>query len=160
MVGNRVLRRAGTVVAIAAMQASLFAAVASGPAAARRNDFRLCADELVAAGIAPAAAADACGKALLPDELSLCVLGMVDGANIAADFALDNCFRVRRPDELATCVLEIDDALEPESPTTVVESCRKSLLPLRFADCVVGVGDREGLAATDALETCLAADKP
>lgn len=158
MFANRFWTRALAVGAIATMQAGFSIAIASGPAAAKRNPFGICTEELLFVGIDTNTAAAACGRALVPDELSLCVLSMVEDAGIDAGFALDNCFRVRRPEELATCTLEIDEALLPEDPTVVVDSCRRSALPLRFSDCVVGVGIEADLSVSAALKNCLAAD--
>ncbi len=159
MSGDRILKQVGTVSAIMALQVGLVATVANSSAAAEQSEFLQCADELVIAGLTPRAAAEACSKALKPEELSLCVLSMVDGADVPTAFATESCFGVRRPDELATCVLEIDEVFLPDDPRSVVESCRKSLLPLRFSDCVVGVGIGGELATADALELCLAIDK-
>ena len=155
---NRFWQRATTVGAIATLQFGLSLAITNQPSAAKRNPFGVCTEELLAVGLDADTAAAACGRALLPDELSLCVVSIAVDAGVDAGFALDNCFRVRRPDELAACALEIDEVLLPEDPATVVDSCRRSILPLRFSDCVVGVGLGAELDINAALENCLAAD--
>lgn len=158
MFANRFWQRAATIGAIATLQLGLSVAIARQPAAARRNPFGVCTEELLDIGLDADTVAAACGRALLPDELSLCVVSIVEDAGIDASFALDNCFRVRRPDELAACALEIDETFLPKDPTAAVDSCRRSILPLRFADCVVGVGLGADLTIDAALENCLAAD--
>lgn len=159
MVANRFWQRATAVGAIATLQLGLSLAIASKPvAAAKGNPFGVCTEELLSIGIGTDTAVEACSRALLPDELSLCAIGIVEKAGADAAFALDNCFRVRRPDELAICALEIDEAFMSADPTVVVDSCRRSILPLRFADCVIGVGLGADIAVDTALQNCLAAD--
>ncbi|MEO0947751.1 MAG: hypothetical protein AAFY11_06345 [Cyanobacteria bacterium J06641_5] len=159
MFASQCWQRATSVGAIATLQLGLSVAIVSQPAAAaKENPFGVCTEELLAVGFDNNTVAAACGRALLPDELSLCVISIVQDANVDAAFALDNCFRVRRPDELAVCALEIDEAFMLEDPTAVVDSCRRSILPLRFSDCVTGVGLGADVTVDTALKNCLAAD--
>lgn len=124
------------------------------------DEFRVCAEELNQAGLTPDEASAACADAIHPKDLSLCVLSMNQEVGVAANEALSNCFRDRRPVELATCVIEINDFLEVDNLTTIVENCRRSVLPLRYSGCVVGLLDTEGeeIAPQKAVEDCISAE--
>ncbi|MBE9156966.1 hypothetical protein IQ265_09010 [Nodosilinea sp. LEGE 06152] len=121
------------------------------------NDYEACANTLVGAGLDGLAAAGACGKALNPTDLSSCTLDVARVADINADQALLACQSDRRPRELATCVSDIHQGLEVANSTAVLNSCRRSVLPLRYSDCVVGVATAANLAVADSLQQCSAA---
>ncbi|ERN41105.1 hypothetical protein KR51_00023670 [Rubidibacter lacunae KORDI 51-2] len=154
---NRYVRRT-TFGAFAALQIGWMAVALYAPAAnAKRNPFRTCSKELLEAGLSSDDASAACGQALIPDDLSLCVLSMNKDAGVAAEAALSACFQVRRPLELATCVLEINDRV-PVELDIAVENCQRSLLPLRFSDCVVGVVELATEPAEIAVRDCISAE--
>ncbi|WP_052050190.1 hypothetical protein [Leptolyngbya sp. KIOST-1] len=71
--------------------------------------------------------------------------------------ALLACQSDRRPQDLASCVGTIHRSLAVTNSTAVLNNCRRSVLPLRFADCVVGVAAAADLAVTDSLRQCSAA---
>jgi len=79
---------------------------------------------------------------------------------VPAEDGLYNCYRDRRPLELATCVVEINEFLEADDTGIIVENCRRSLLPLRYSDCVVGLTNagEEAIAPVAAMEECISAD--
>ncbi len=148
--------------AIAAFQAGLFFMVSpTRPLqAATGDEFKICAQELQEAGLAPDEASAACADAIRPKDLSLCVLSMNQDVGIPAEEGLYNCYRDRRPLELATCVVEINERLEADDMGILVENCRRSILPLRYSDCVVGLtnAEEETIDPVVALEECISAD--
>ncbi|PSR17589.1 hypothetical protein C8255_11805 [filamentous cyanobacterium CCP3] len=121
------------------------------------NDYEACANSLIEAGLDGAAAAAACGKALNPADLSSCTLDVTGIGDINVEQALVACQSDRRPKELATCVSDIHQSLEVASSTAVLNGCRRSVLPLRFSDCVVGVATAAELAVVNSLLQCSAA---
>ncbi|NBD15627.1 MAG: hypothetical protein GVY04_05600 [Cyanobacteria bacterium] len=148
--------------AIAAFQAGLFFMVTpSRPLqAAVGDEFEICAEELQEAGLSPDEASAACADALRPKDLSLCVLSMNQEVGVPAEEGLYNCYRDRRPLELATCVVDINEFLEADDPGLIVENCRRSILPLRYSDCVIGLTNAEEatIDPVAALEECISAD--
>lgn len=121
------------------------------------NDYEACANTLIEAGLDGSAAAGACGKALNPTALSSCTLDVTRVAEVDATQALVACQSDRRPKELATCVGDIHQSLEVANSTAVLNGCRRSVLPLRYSDCVVGVATAAELAVVDSLLQCSAA---
>lgn len=121
------------------------------------NDFASCTSSLIDAGLEGSAAAGACGKALHPTDLSSCTLDITRVADVGADQALVACQSDRRPTELATCVSDIHRGLEVADSTAVLNNCRRSVLPVRFADCVVGIANAAALTTADSLNQCIAA---
>ena len=119
------------------------------------NNYRACAGRLVNNDISPEAASQACAKALYPGRLSVCVTKIVKQTELEAKDALASCEQARRPRDLATCVVGISknnkEAVDPE----VFNFCGSSLLPVRFAQCVVGLQSEIDLASTEAMETCI-----
>jgi hypothetical protein len=103
------------------------------------------------------AAAGACGQALHPTDLASCTAGVTGTAEVSAEQALMACQSDRRPDELATCVTDIYGSLDVASATAVLNNCRLSVLPVRFADCVVGVADAASLTTAESMNQCIAA---
>lgn len=127
----------------------------------RTIDYETCASSLTDKGIADIDAADACAAALYPQDLAQCVSRIDDGTEITAIDALSGCRQVRRPLELATCVNEIDDAATDTESFLVLDNCRRSLLPIRYSACVVGLSREIDFSTPEALETCIAAgDRP
>lgn len=121
------------------------------------NDFEACTGTLIDAGIEATSAAGACGKALHPADVSSCTLDVTRAAAVDAEQALLACQSDRRPKELATCVSSIHRGLVVDNSTAVLNNCRRSTLPLRFADCVVGVANAAALATVDSMTQCSAA---
>lgn len=130
-------------------------------AATSKNDFRICTSELARARIAPEAAADACAATLYPKDLAVCVYKINQETNIAAANALPWCAAVRRPRELAICVVNINTRTQGTASEAVLENCRRSLLPVRFAECVVGLNRGIDFSATQAMGYCIdGSDRP
>lgn len=121
------------------------------------NDFESCASRLIGAGIAGPEAAGACGQALYPVDLASCTVDVIGVAEVDAEQALVACQSDRRPQELATCVSDIHQGLEVANSTAVLNNCRRSVLPVRFSDCVVGVATAASLAVADSMGQCIAA---
>lgn len=127
-------------------------------ATANSNEFKTCAAELLRANISRNLAAQVCAEALYPEDLSLCVLKINAQTPIIADEALYSCQRVRRPLELASCVVDINQYTQNPEVLLVLDRCRRSLLPLRFSECVIGLSREIDFSSTEALETCIAAE--
>ena len=128
------------------------------PTLAGVDQFQICAAELLRAELSRELASQACGEALEPKDLSLCVLKIKDLTPIAADDALVACRRVRRPLELASCTVNINKYLQDANALSVLDHCRRSLLPLRFSECAIGLSREIDFSPPRALETCIAAD--
>ena len=125
------------------------------------NDFESCTGSLLEADIEAVAAARACGQALHPVALSSCTVDIVTVTAVPAEQALLACQSDRRPAELATCVSDIHQSLEVANSTSVINNCRRSLLPTRYADCVVGVANTTELTLAESMSSCIAAgDRP
>lgn len=139
--------------------ASLLAlTIPSTPAQADVNRFGICSAELLRVQLSREAAASACGEALSPDDLSLCVLKIKDLTPIPANNALESCKRVRRPKELASCVVDISNRIKNAEGLSVLDHCRRSLLPERFSECVIGLSTEIDFSPPKALQTCIAAE--
>lgn len=125
---------------------------------AKPQNYAACAAGLVDAGIAPEDAANACSGALYPADLSRCVTRINDDSSIAATDALSSCRQVRRPVDLASCVVDISDIASEEAiSVSVLDFCRRSLLPLRFSACVVGLQNEIAYPVSEAMLDCIAA---
>ena len=68
------------------------------------------------------------------------------------------CYRFRRPDELASCVTTISSSLEPGTSAMALESCRRSLLPERHAECTLDIASISEISSEEAMQSCLAAE--
>ncbi|MBW4561144.1 MAG: hypothetical protein KME32_08270 [Mojavia pulchra JT2-VF2] len=119
------------------------------------NDYRVCAAQLLRVNITPVAASQACATALRPREVSACAANINKQTQISAASALATCTQARRPEELATCVVgigrNVKEAVNPE----LLNYCGRSLLPVRFAQCVVGLRSEINIALTQVLDTCI-----
>jgi hypothetical protein len=122
-----------------------------------RNPYRVCALELIEAGVGAETAAGACADALRPRDISKCALQINRKTNISGVEALSSCRRVRRPAELATCVVNINgkSRTQPAAPLVVLDGCRRSLLPQQFSECVVGLSGRLDFPTDRLIATCL-----
>ncbi|HAC64971.1 MAG TPA: hypothetical protein DCF68_15930, partial [Cyanothece sp. UBA12306] len=121
-------------------------------------------------------AATACSDALIPKELSKCVSMIGRATPIAGDDALRACYQVRRPIDLGNCVADIYNEIpslslssdEEEGETvsaedspllTLLNSCRASLRPGFYSECVIAVNRNvPDLNSVQALDKCLAAE--
>lgn len=122
-----------------------------------RDSYSLCAQELLVAGVPPEAASAACAAALHPADISECVTHIRRKTEIPATEALLSCRRVRRPYELANCVVDINTQTKTQAaaPVSTLEFCRRSLLPERFAQCVVGLSRRINFPTEQLMTTCI-----
>ncbi len=134
------------------------------PHSAVASNFSTCASNLLKSGIAEEDASVACADALEPKMLSACVEKIQERTNVTGQDALAACYRVRRPKELASCVVKIDNNLASvELADLALDNCRRSLLPERFADCVVGLNrglnnEISEFSGTEAIDTCISAE--
>lgn len=149
-------------VALVPASAGLLAFTEPMPAnAAYRNSYQRCAGKLIDVGLAPELVTVACASALHPDELGSCVMKIHDRTDIAAIDALSTCVRVRRPEDLATCVVDISEDSDAGLAPIVLDNCRRSLLPARYSECVVGLSRKIEILPVQAMTTCIdAADRP
>jgi hypothetical protein len=139
--------------------AGLSAMAIPGKPAAAFTEFQICAAQLIRfARVAPEDAAVACGEALLPKDLSRCVVTISQLTPTLKGEALVACRRVRRPVELGRCVFDISEGTRNSEPLAVLDHCRRSLLPLRFSECVTGLSREVDFAPPKAMETCIAAE--
>ncbi|MFN4850350.1 hypothetical protein [Microcystis sp.] len=143
------------------------------------NQFSACISQIVRTGVSPQDAATACSEALIPKELSRCVVMIKSKTPIDGNLALQACFQVRRPIDLGNCVVDIhraaplfaanspkqtetETAKEPDKlgiSRQILDSCRQSLLPGRFSECVIAVSrDVDKNNPSQALQTCLSSE--
>jgi hypothetical protein len=125
------------------------------------NPYNACTVSLDKATIKKEIAADACAEALHPDQVGTCVENIA-AKKVDSTIALGACRSVRRPMELSTCVGDIHQQDKNATLTDVVEFCRRSLLPERYGNCVVGLNDKPLQVVTkEGLMTCIdASDRP
>ena len=117
-----------------------------------------CANSLITNGVNKSAAAAACSDAIQPDDLASCVEAIAVGTDIKGNDALQSCYRVRRPDELASCVTTISGNLEIAKSMMVLDSCRRSLLPIRHAECTIDLVSISQISNEEAMKSCIAAE--
>ncbi|MTJ08561.1 hypothetical protein [Anabaena sp. UHCC 0204] len=124
-----------------------------------RNDYRVCAAQLLSLGVTANQAAQSCAVALRPRELSSCVAKIHKLTQITPVDALYSCQQARRPQDLATCVVSISKSYQGSANPATLTSCGRSLLPVTFAECVVGLRREIDLSPTQALDTCIDASE-
>jgi hypothetical protein len=124
-----------------------------------QNDYRVCAAQLLSVGVTAKPAAQSCATALRPRELSSCVVKIHKLTQITPVDALSSCRQARRPQDLATCVLSISKSYQESANPATLTSCGRSLLPVTFAECVVGLRRAIDLSSTQALDTCIDANE-
>ena len=127
------------------------------PGVAIEYNYGQCVADLLAVGLSAEALATACAQALQPEQVSSCVLDVVDTTELSPEAALTACSRDRRPLELATCVVDIHDFLDVPNSAAVLNNCHRSILPVRYADCVIDTALTAELATTDSMALCIAA---
>lgn len=139
--------------------ASLLALVIPNRPAVALNEFQLCTAQLVRlAGVSAEGAVAACSDALNPKEISRCVVTIHKLTPTLTPDALVACRRVRRPVELSRCMFDITDNTRDSQPIAVLEYCRRSLLPLRYAQCVVGLSRETDFSSGQVMESCIKAE--
>jgi len=130
------------------------------PRVAQANDFADCNTQLMGAGVEAKLAATACSQSLHPDQVANCV-AQLSGLEAKPGEVLSNCSRDRRPAELASCVTTVHDRLEVPSLSGLLDHCRRSALPQRYADCVIGTVAATQITTTESMALCIAAnDRP
>lgn len=118
------------------------------------GDFRRCAANLANLQLPSEEVVAACSRNLAPENLWKCVTQVARDGYTPVE-ALNACRVVRQPREMASCVGKIRRSLTDATAGDVLESCRRSLLPVRYSDCVVGVSRGESKTApTLALASC------
>ncbi len=148
--------------------------VAAIAGSAAWNQFDVCVTEIANHGVARNTAASACSDALIPKELSQCVTMIRRATPIDGDNALGACYQVRRPIDLGNCVADVYNAIpslssvssEDELTTsenipllTLLNSCRASLRPGYYSECVIAVNrDVPDMTPVKALNKCLSAE--
>lgn len=122
------------------------------------SDFRVCASRLLSVKLPPPAAAAACSQALDPRSLSKCVVDINKNTRDSAISALDTCRQARRPTEVSNCVVGISRSSYRQADPADLAYCGRTLLPGRFADCVVGLRRSLNFSTPAlALDTCISA---
>ncbi len=119
------------------------------------RDYRLCAYQLLKTGITEENASKACADALYPQDVSACVIKIERKTKLAPENILNTCEKARRPKELAQCVNGISHNLEESVKSAALDYCGRSLLPVRFAGCVVGLRAEIKLEPIKAMDTCI-----
>ncbi|MBR8828588.1 MAG: hypothetical protein DSM107014_11935 [Gomphosphaeria aponina SAG 52.96 = DSM 107014] len=159
------LSRAMGITALASLPAALMAMIMPHSPAVAGNGFETCVSQLYNTGIGADQAAGACADALIPRELSACVRNIQGNTQVNGETALEACLRTRRPVELAQCVRDINRILPKEESASdepvllAVDTCRRSILPQRHAQCVVGLSrELQQLSPVDAMATCISAE--
>ncbi|MEO8892315.1 MAG: hypothetical protein ABI417_12400 [Coleofasciculaceae cyanobacterium] len=139
--------------------AGLVAIAIPTPPAVAYTPFQICTAQLVRyASVTPDKASVACANALNPADYSRCVVTISERTPAVTDDAITACTRVRRPVELSTCVVDITNRSRDSQVPTVLDYCRRSLLPIRFSECVNGLSSEVDSATPKALDTCIAAE--
>ncbi len=121
------------------------------------GSFRECTRQLVRANVEVETATSVCAKSFKPERISTCVAQIAKDSPLAIADILSACQKVRRPLELSSCVVDIRKQLAGAEPADVLGFCRRSLLPRRYARCVVGITADTQLEAAPAMQKCLAA---
>jgi hypothetical protein len=149
---HKLLQKTFTLTAIA----SLLGLSYINPSQARSaTDFDQCLKELTLSGLSSNQSAQACSKAFRPKELAYCIQRVKFSTEVNPDKILENCTKVRRPVELAKCVEDIRKKTENTDPNSVISYCGRSLLPQRFAECVIGVNSQGNVPVNEALDMCI-----
>jgi hypothetical protein len=123
------------------------------------NDYRVCAAQLLSVGVTAQATVQGCSTALRPRDLSSCVATIKKQTQIDPADAFSPCRQARRPKELASCVAGISKNTQNQVNPDVLRYCGRSLLPVTFAQCVVGLRKEIDLAPTQALDSCIDASE-
>jgi hypothetical protein len=165
MLSAKAVKVTAPILAIAGWLATMVPTMAITPSYSS-NDFRTCAGQLLRYNISPNIASQACASALRPRDLSSCVVA-ISKVEIKKQKqfnplnALNSCSLARSPEDLATCVVGISkypQEAEPrkeEDNNKILNYCGRSLLPMRFGQCVVGLRTETKSALMPILDTCI-----
>lgn len=147
-------------VGIALLPSSLLinAILPSNAIAAKPNQYPGCVTTLKDSGVDKEQASIACADAIVPKDLAACVAKLDTDTPITGETALPACFKVRRPLDLATCVIGINGSTTGADPNAILDYCRRSLLPISFSQCVVGLTEAAPIPSTEALDHCIDAE--
>ncbi|BAY18631.1 hypothetical protein NIES21_44790 [Anabaenopsis circularis NIES-21] len=156
---TQTIRWATPVLAIAGLWTSSLPSTALTLFSDDHDSYRVCAAQLLKAGVAQPAAAQGCATAIRPRDLSACVATIKQRTKIDPTDALAYCTRARRPKELASCVVDVSLNTKEEINPAVLNYCGRSLQPVTFADCVVGLRKEISLTPVQALDTCIDASE-
>jgi hypothetical protein len=124
------------------------------PAKDSRDDYRRCIAQLTQLKLSPEDSLAACGQALTPEYVATCTM-KVSSRGYEPAIALAACRQVKRPEDMAHCVVDIRNDLKALDATSVLDNCRRSLLPIRYSDCVIGMSRASAAIAPTALSTCI-----
>lgn len=141
---------------------TLFSAVLApltlaSPGLAIDYNYGQCVADLLEVGLSAQAVGTACASALRPEQVGRCVLEVTAVTDLSAEAALTACSRDRRPLEVASCVVDIHGFLDVPNSAAVLNHCHRSILPVRYADCVIDTALTAELATTDSMALCIAA---
>lgn len=121
--------------------------------AAQASSFADCAATLTGLGLSASVAATTCAQAQFPTDLSSCTDRLTNSLKLSAADSLAACRSVRKPLAVASCAERLQDA-GGATPALIADGCRLSLLPDRYADCVLGLGDSLTLTRDELLRVC------
>lgn len=187
MIIQTLFRRTFRVTAFTLLPAGLLAISIPVEPANARNMFDVCFGQITAVGVSSEQAKVACANALIPKELSRCVSRVALTVSVKADEAVNNCYKSRRPVDVANCVIDINnqvslnqdwpktnrvtetfadpttqviDSSEELSPSLLVlESCRRSLQPGVYSQCVTALSRNVSLERLrQAVNICLSGE--
>ncbi len=153
MLKNQVIRLFAPAMAVTGWLAMTLPSTAV--TASYANDYRVCAGRLLSVGVTAQAASQGCATALRPRDLASCVVQINRQTQIASTEALASCTQARRPEDLSTCVVGISKYTKEAANPAVLSYCGRSLLPVRFAECVVGLRAETDSAPTQAMDSCI-----
>ncbi|MDA0266825.1 MAG: hypothetical protein O2890_12055 [Cyanobacteria bacterium] len=125
--------------------------------AAQANDYDTCVGDLLPLALDRETVAAACALAYRPQEVSSCVTGVIAATTLDPRNALSACSRDRRPLEVSTCVTDIHTTLTVSDSLSVLDHCHRSLLPVRYSQCVLSLGTLAEFTTADALDRCISA---
>lgn len=168
MFANKAIRITVPVLTVAGWLAAIAPSMAI--TASYNNEYLVCAGRIIRAGegVTEQAVAQACARSLRPRDLASCVIDIKNKTEIVAADALSNCSAARRPKDYGSCVVDVSQnfqkTVRPEdlqldkeaTKQQVLTYCGRSLLPVSFAECVVGLRTEiKNLAPTQVLDTCI-----
>lgn len=124
---------------------------------AQATDYDTCVGDLLTLELDRETVAAACALAYRPQEVSGCVTGVIAETTITPREALSACSRDRRPLEVSSCVTSIHSNLTVSDAWSVLDHCHRSLLPVRYSECVLALGAIAEFTTADALDRCISA---
>ena len=120
-----------------------------------RNDYNTCATTLLRLKVSTEETAATCSRAFKPEDLATCVRRSVDDGKLPIVESLAACRNVRRPVEMSSCVVDIRRQLSDAPPLEVLNRCQASLLPERYANCVLGINPPIQAPSASKLTSCI-----